>query len=311
MVKQNSNIGKLSDGRQVNMPLNAQWHWAPSASMPQRSNWPDCAPQQYPPLYQPSVNRNERPAAVAASQSDMTDLQSPFYPISTFTAGLSNSSMDPLEPSPLHSQPQSRRPSVISLSSLQLDSPDDSSEERGSPRSSKSTTPDRDSIPQSSKSLPSSSSDQPKKKSPKMHTCHICQRSFPRPSGLQVHLNSHNGLKPFTCEFPSCDRKFTVRSNARRHLRTHGVTSASLESSKKEGHHPITVAHETTSAPPSAISDSNNSPKILRWIPHSLSGNAATGGEADGHGKPFNVDLSSADASHYTTYHEVTGYWPS
>jgi hypothetical protein len=29
----------------------------------------------------------------------------------------------------------------------------------------------------------------------KMHQCHICKKWFPRPSGLETHLNSHSGAR--------------------------------------------------------------------------------------------------------------------
>jgi hypothetical protein len=33
----------------------------------------------------------------------------------------------------------------------------------------------------------------------KMHTCTLCQKSFPRPSGLRTHMNSHSGDKRVSC----------------------------------------------------------------------------------------------------------------
>jgi hypothetical protein len=33
----------------------------------------------------------------------------------------------------------------------------------------------------------------------KMHTCALCQKSFPRPSGLRTHMNSHSGDKRVSC----------------------------------------------------------------------------------------------------------------
>ena len=64
-----------------------------------------------------------------------------------------------------------------------------------------------------------------------------------RPSGLRTHMNTHSKekreFKPvrntayvdsppsaFPCGFPGCTRSFGVRSNAKRHLRTHGVIPA-------------------------------------------------------------------------------------
>jgi hypothetical protein len=59
------------------------------------------------------------------------------------------------------------------------------------------------------------------RRQPKMHECPECQRKFPRPSGLKVHIDSHKGLRPYACQFPGCTRKFTANSNSRRHFRTH------------------------------------------------------------------------------------------
>jgi uncharacterized Zn-finger protein len=37
----------------------------------------------------------------------------------------------------------------------------------------------------------------------KMHTCTLCQKSFPRPSGLRTHMNSHSGDKRASCRVAS------------------------------------------------------------------------------------------------------------
>ncbi|KAJ6487743.1 hypothetical protein C8R45DRAFT_994181 [Mycena sanguinolenta] len=55
----------------------------------------------------------------------------------------------------------------------------------------------------------------------KMHRCEICGKEFPRPSAVNTHMNVHNNARPFPCGFPNCPKTFSVRSNARRHHRTH------------------------------------------------------------------------------------------
>ncbi|KAJ3834468.1 hypothetical protein F5878DRAFT_589393 [Lentinula raphanica] len=106
-----------------------------------------------------------------------------------------------------------------------------------------------------------------------MHACDICGKNFPRPSGLKTHMNTHTHNKPFSCAYPGCERTFTVRSNAKRHLRTHGIhpedaiadsmiprsTASEYEVSFDE---PVVqqVDHELTSVVPR-----------LRWMPPSLS----------------------------------------
>jgi hypothetical protein len=52
----------------------------------------------------------------------------------------------------------------------------------------------------SDEKLPHEESALPKRKGKsKMHTCTLCQKSFPRPSGLRTHMNSHSGDKRVSC----------------------------------------------------------------------------------------------------------------
>ncbi|QRV73755.1 C2H2 zinc finger [Ceratobasidium sp. AG-Ba] len=53
------------------------------------------------------------------------------------------------------------------------------------------------------------------------HVCSECSQAFDRPSSLQTHMNTHTGEQPFQCPYPGCGRKFSVKSNMRRHLSTH------------------------------------------------------------------------------------------
>jgi len=49
------------------------------------------------------------------------------------------------------------------------------------------------------------------------YMCQTCFRGFSRPSSLQIHNNTHTGNKPFMCPIPGCGKRFSVRSNMRRH----------------------------------------------------------------------------------------------
>ncbi|KAF9269669.1 hypothetical protein L218DRAFT_838846, partial [Marasmius fiardii PR-910] len=104
-----------------------------------------------------------------------------------------------------------------------------------------------------------------KKKRSKMHKCEVCEKLFPRPSGLKTHMNTHNNVKPFICEFPGCNRSFTVRSNARRHLRTHGIVPDPATPSGPD----YVVNFDTPMIPESQGHQIQHVPQKIKWMPPS------------------------------------------
>lgn len=112
----------------------------------------------------------------------------------------------------------------------------------------------------------------------KMHQCEICKKWFPRPSGLATHMNSHSGAKPFKCPVSDCDKSFTVRSNAKRHLKIHRGASSPAESSAPQssfsvGFEAPYVAHNR---------DSGEALPKLKWV----SSGSSTQTAMDGHDSP-------------------------
>uniref|UniRef100_A0A8H7XQW8 C2H2-type domain-containing protein n=1 Tax=Psilocybe cubensis TaxID=181762 RepID=A0A8H7XQW8_PSICU len=111
-----------------------------------------------------------------------------------------------------------------------------------------------------------------KKKKVKMHRCSECQKDFPRPSGLRTHMNMHTKEKPFACTYPGCLRSFSVVSNARRHMRTHGVgvTTEDVEQPPVPyvvGFEDPMVLDQPDSLGIPGYSPSRSHPFRLRWIP--------------------------------------------
>lgn len=106
----------------------------------------------------------------------------------------------------------------------------------------------------------------------KMHECEQCGKLFPRPSGLTTHMNSHSGAKPHKCPVPDCDKWFTVRSNAKRHVvKTHGITVAIGETPSTP---PYSVGFEQPVV--NDVHDSGRQPSRYRWISQNAAPNESS-----------------------------------
>ncbi|KAF8840560.1 hypothetical protein BDN67DRAFT_903328 [Paxillus ammoniavirescens] len=100
-----------------------------------------------------------------------------------------------------------------------------------------------------------------------MHKCEKCDKEFPRPSGLTTHMNTHSGAKPYKCTVPGCDKHFAVRSNARRHLRTHGINPSSFDNPPSSPSFMVGFEEPLVTQ----VHDTGRQPSRYRWIPQTLS----------------------------------------
>ncbi|KDR71834.1 hypothetical protein GALMADRAFT_253606 [Galerina marginata CBS 339.88] len=106
-----------------------------------------------------------------------------------------------------------------------------------------------------------------KKKKVKMHRCPECHKEFPRPSGLKTHMNIHTKEKPYACTYPGCSRTFSVVSNAKRHMRTHGMGVSAEEGDQSMI--PYVVGFEApvvAELPDMESRTGRNQPVKLRWM---------------------------------------------
>lgn len=70
----------------------------------------------------------------------------------------------------------------------------------------------------------------------------------------------------FKCPIPTCTKSFAVRSNAKRHLRTHGIFPSAEHASTSPSQ--FTVGFDTPLV--SEVHEAGKLPAKLRWVPPSL-----------------------------------------
>ncbi|KAJ1950944.1 hypothetical protein FBU59_000443 [Linderina macrospora] len=93
------------------------------------------------------------------------------------------------------------------------------------------------------------------------YMCQLCEKKFTRPSSLACHKYTHTGERPHVCYFPNCGKRFSVRSNLKRHLKVHtkAIRASDADSPADESEcHPSPV-----SVPQHPVRDESLSPSPL------------------------------------------------
>ncbi|KAI5829812.1 hypothetical protein EV122DRAFT_207680 [Schizophyllum commune] len=119
----------------------------------------------------------------------------------------------------------------------------------------------------------------------RFHPCEVCQKVFTRPSALDTHMNIHNNLKPYLCKHPGCDAAFSVRSNMKRHRRTHSEEfHDNMEAAEKAVSATGPVFDTPIIAEESRPASSSSSKVVdLQWMPpNTVSRNARSKGKDKG-----------------------------
>lgn len=80
-------------------------------------------------------------------------------------------------------------------------------------------------------------------------------------------------LSAFKCPFPGCSRAFAVRSNAKRHLKTHGAEAEAVLERERRPAYVVDFDEPFVSAGDSSrFNLAIVAPSELRWLPPSLAG---------------------------------------
>ncbi|KAI0295763.1 hypothetical protein BC826DRAFT_270510 [Russula brevipes] len=173
--------------------LSAAISSAPGSASPTTSppSAPAPAPLTQPPPPPPSSSSpHTSPSPTPPSSPDCSTLPAPPLP-----------SVQAFRLDTLQSVDPSDDPCPLSLNDLMIPSEEQEYQGHSYHFSLQSVSPPK-SRPQSfsDERLPHEEASHPKRKGKsKMHTCALCQKSFPRPSGLRTHMNSHSGDKRVSC----------------------------------------------------------------------------------------------------------------
>ncbi|KAJ1962010.1 hypothetical protein GGI12_002920 [Dipsacomyces acuminosporus] len=110
------------------------------------------------------------------------------------------------------------------------------------------------------------------------YPCNVCGKRFTRPSSLACHKFTHTGERPHGCPFPNCNKRFSVRSNLRRHLKVHDKQASKLavkmeEQSSSTAQSSSPIVHDSPQlsiesymfcTPPSLQIDNNSYTAVIR-----------------------------------------------